>query len=81
MKRNKLRCPMYLYNLVLDDNPTIFSHVMFGDLFLCIAPRCLSVKKTITIVKEKPMLHKNRLVVLQHVEAVFFSRRKIVYQI
>jgi hypothetical protein len=37
-------------------------------------------EKDNTIVREKPMLHKNSLVVLQNVGAVFFSR-KIVYQI
>jgi hypothetical protein len=35
-----MRCPMHLYNLVLDGDPTIFPRVMFGDLFLCIALRC-----------------------------------------
>jgi hypothetical protein len=34
-----MRCPMHLYNLVLDGDPTIFPRVMFGDL-LCIALRC-----------------------------------------
>jgi hypothetical protein len=44
---------------------------MFGDLFLCIALRCLSVKKIVTIVREKSILQKNSLVVVQHVQAVF----------
>ena len=45
LNRDKLRWPLHLYNLVLDDDPTILPCVMFRDLFLRKAPRCLNVDR------------------------------------
>ena len=36
---------LHLYNLVLDDDPTVLPCAMLRDLFLGIAPRCLNVER------------------------------------
>jgi hypothetical protein len=36
---------MHLYNLVLDNDPTVLPCGMFRDLFCRKAPRCLNVER------------------------------------